>query len=102
VHDDPWSGQPSMVNEDFVHAVEEKIQENRWFTISSLSLHLTAISWSPVHAGCWSCLWTHNEMAGQCNTIQWVRRWPLEPHAHRISSQHLAGNNSIIPPTVQT
>jgi transposase len=29
VHDDPWSGQPSMVNEDFVHAVEEKIQENR-------------------------------------------------------------------------
>jgi hypothetical protein len=34
VRDDPRSGQLSVVNE-----VEEKIQENRWFTISSLSLH---------------------------------------------------------------
>jgi transposase len=39
VHDDPRSNRPSVVNEDLVHAVEEKIQENRWFTISSLSLH---------------------------------------------------------------
>jgi transposase len=29
VHDDLWSGQPSEVNEDLVHAVEEKIRENR-------------------------------------------------------------------------
>ena len=29
VHDDPWSGQPSMVNEDLVCAIEEKIKENR-------------------------------------------------------------------------
>jgi len=29
VHDDPWSGQPSVVNEDLVRAVEEKIRENR-------------------------------------------------------------------------
>ena len=28
-----------MVNEDLVHAVEEKIRENRQFTITSLSLH---------------------------------------------------------------
>jgi hypothetical protein len=28
-----------VVNEDLVHAVEEKIQENRRFTISSLSKH---------------------------------------------------------------
>jgi transposase len=46
VHDDPRSGQPSMVNEDLVHAVEEKIQENRRFTILSLSLHFPQILWS--------------------------------------------------------
>jgi hypothetical protein len=44
VHDDPRSGRPSVVNEVFVGAVEEKIQENRPFTISSLSLHFPQIS----------------------------------------------------------
>jgi len=29
VHDDPRSGRPSVVSEDLVHAVEEKIMENR-------------------------------------------------------------------------
>jgi hypothetical protein len=51
VHDDLRSGQPSVVNEDLVRAVEEKIQENRRFTISSLSLHFTQISWSLLHGG---------------------------------------------------
>jgi hypothetical protein len=37
VHDDLQSGRRSVVNEDLVRAVEEKIQENRRFTISSLS-----------------------------------------------------------------
>jgi transposase-like protein len=44
VHDDPWNSQPPVVNEDFMHAVEEKIQEKRRFTISSLSLHFPQIS----------------------------------------------------------
>jgi transposase len=48
-HDDPQSGQPSVINEDLVHAVEEKIQENRRFTTSSLSLHFPQISWSLPH-----------------------------------------------------
>jgi transposase len=39
VHDYPRSGRSSVVNEDMVSAVEEKIPENRRFTISSLSLH---------------------------------------------------------------
>jgi hypothetical protein len=38
-----------VVNEDLVHAVEEKIQENRRFTISSLSLHFPQISRSLLH-----------------------------------------------------
>jgi hypothetical protein len=35
---------PPVVIEDLVRAVEEKIQENRRFTISSLSLHFPQIS----------------------------------------------------------
>jgi len=49
VHDDPRSGQPSVVNEDLVRAVEEKIRENRRFTITSLSLHFPRISRSLLH-----------------------------------------------------
>jgi len=49
VHDDPRSGWPSVVNLDLVHAVEEKITENRWFTIMSLSLHFPQISQSLLH-----------------------------------------------------
>ena len=44
MHDDPWSGRPSVVNEDLVRAVEDKIRENRRFTITSLSLHSPQIS----------------------------------------------------------
>jgi len=49
VHDDPRSGRPSVVNEDLVRAVEEKIRENRRFTITSLSLHFPQISRSLLH-----------------------------------------------------
>jgi len=49
VHDDPRSGRPSVVNEDLVRAVEEKIRENRRFTIMSLSLHFPQISQSLLH-----------------------------------------------------
>jgi hypothetical protein len=49
MHDDPRSGRPSVVNEDLVRAVEEKIQENRRFTISSLSLHFPQILWPVLH-----------------------------------------------------
>jgi transposase len=48
VHDDPWSSRTSVVNEDLVHTVE-KIQENRQFTISKLSLHFPQLSQSLLH-----------------------------------------------------
>jgi hypothetical protein len=44
VHNDSRSGRPSVVNEGFVRAVEEKIQGNRRFTILSPSLHFPQIS----------------------------------------------------------
>ena len=34
VHDDPWSRQPSVVNENLVHAFDGKIRDNRRFTIT--------------------------------------------------------------------
>jgi transposase len=46
VHDDPQSSRQSVVNEDLVRAVEEKIQEKRQFAISSLLLHFPQISQS--------------------------------------------------------
>jgi transposase len=49
VHDDPRSLRPSVVNEDLVRAVQEKIQGNRQFSISSLSLHFSQISRSLLH-----------------------------------------------------
>jgi hypothetical protein len=70
VHADPRSGRLSVVNEDLVRAVEEKIKENRRFTILSLFLHFPQISrhffmklclinfalGNCVHSGCRSCL----------------------------------------------
>ena len=36
VHDEPSSGRPSVITDDLVNAVDEKIREDRRFTISSL------------------------------------------------------------------
>jgi hypothetical protein len=44
VRDDPPSGRPSVVSDDFVRAAEAKVREDRQFTISSLSLHFQQIS----------------------------------------------------------
>jgi histone-lysine N-methyltransferase SETMAR len=43
------SGRLSVVNEDLVCAVEEKIRGNRQFTIMSLSMHFSKISRSHFH-----------------------------------------------------
>jgi histone-lysine N-methyltransferase SETMAR len=49
VHDDLRISRPSVVIEDLLRAVEEKIRENRRFTITSLSLHFPEISLSLLH-----------------------------------------------------
>ena len=43
-HDEARSGQPSLVNDDLVPKVNERVRDNRHFTISDLSLHFTQIS----------------------------------------------------------
>jgi len=44
VHDEEQSGHPSLVNDDLVRKVNEKVRDDRRFTISDLSLHILQIS----------------------------------------------------------
>jgi len=44
VHDEARSGRPSLVNDDLVCKVNERVSDERCFTISDLSLHFPRIS----------------------------------------------------------
>jgi len=44
VHDEARSGRPSLVNDDLVRKVNERVRDDRRFTISDLSLHVPHIS----------------------------------------------------------
>jgi len=44
VHDEVQSGRPSLVNDDLVRKVNERVYDNRLFTTSDLSLHFPQIS----------------------------------------------------------
>ena len=44
VHDEVWSGCPSLANADLVRKVNGRVRDDRRFTISDLSLHFPHIS----------------------------------------------------------
>ena len=44
VHDEARSGRPSLVNDDLVRKVNERLRDDRQFTISDLSVHFPQIS----------------------------------------------------------
>ena len=44
VHDEARSGLPSLVNDDLVRMVNERVRDDRRFTVSDLSLHFPQIS----------------------------------------------------------
>jgi len=44
VHEETRSGRPSLVNDDLVRNVNERVSDDRRFTISDLSLHFPQIS----------------------------------------------------------
>ena len=44
MHDEARSGRPSLVNDDLVREVNERVRDDRRFTISDLSLHFPHIS----------------------------------------------------------
>jgi transposase len=44
VHDEARSGRPSLVKDDFVREINERVRDDRRSTISDLSLHFPEIS----------------------------------------------------------
>jgi len=48
VLDEARSGRPSLVNDDLVHKVNERVRDDRHFTISDLSLRFPQISRTPL------------------------------------------------------
>jgi len=48
-HGEPRSGCPSLVNEDLARKVNERVCDDRRFTISDLSLHFLQISMTLLH-----------------------------------------------------
>ncbi|GFY36165.1 uncharacterized protein TNCV_4845371 [Trichonephila clavipes] len=48
-HDEPRSGQPSVITEDLVNAVDEKIREDWRFTISTLTLEFPNVGRTTLH-----------------------------------------------------
>jgi len=44
VHDEARRGRPSLANDDLVRKVNERVRDDRCFTISDLSLHFPQIS----------------------------------------------------------
>ena len=44
VHDEAQSERPSLVDDDLVRKVNERVRDDRRFTISDLSLHFPQIS----------------------------------------------------------
>ena len=49
VHDGPRSERPSLVNDDLVRKVNDRLRDDRRFTISDLSLHFPHISRTPLY-----------------------------------------------------
>jgi len=43
VHDEARNGRPSLVNDDLVRKANERVRDDRLFTISDLSLHFPQI-----------------------------------------------------------
>jgi transposase len=89
-HDDPRSGRPSVVNEDLVRALEEKIQENRQFTISSLTLYFPQISRS-----------LHRKMVSDKLRFRklcscWVPKLLTEEHKMKLQASAFDLSNTIL------
>ncbi|GFY11564.1 histone-lysine N-methyltransferase SETMAR [Trichonephila clavipes] len=49
VHDEPRSGRPSVITDDLVNALDEKIREDRRFTISTLALEFPNVGRTTLH-----------------------------------------------------
>ena len=78
VHDEAWSGRLSVINDDLVQKVDEKVCENRQFTISSLSNEFPHVSRSVLYEIVTDCLNYRN----LCS--RWVPKMLTELHLSLI------------------
>jgi len=90
VHDDLWIGRLSVLNEDLVHAVEERLERTdnsplRHFPCIFLKFHcyfstkffLIILSFrNCVHAGCQRCFWKNTER--QASTFDFLTQYSEE------------------------
>ena len=63
VHDETRSERPSLVNDDLVRKVKERVRYDRRFTISDLPLHFPQISRTLLHdivSSHLGCRWPHS------------------------------------------
>ena len=49
VHDEPRSGKPSVITEDLVNAMDEKIRKNQRFTILTSALEFPNVDRTNLH-----------------------------------------------------
>jgi len=49
VHDEVRSGRPCLVNDDLLRKVNERVRDDRRFTVSDLPLHFPHISRTPLY-----------------------------------------------------
>jgi len=74
VHDEAQSGRPPLVNDDLVRMVNERVHDDRCFTISDLSLHFPQISRTLLY----DIVSSH--LGYQKVSARWVRKMLTEEH----------------------
>lgn len=96
VHDEERSGRPSVITEVLEQKVDEKVRENRRFTISLLNAQFPQVSRSVVY----EIVTERLNYRKLCS--RWVPKMLTEVHKIELknSSHHLAGNNLITLHTV--
>uniref|UniRef100_A0A670Z1V8 Mos1 transposase HTH domain-containing protein n=1 Tax=Pseudonaja textilis TaxID=8673 RepID=A0A670Z1V8_PSETE len=83
VHDEQRSGYPSIVTDELVAKVDDKIRENRRFTVTELSLSFPQISRSLLHEIVTQKLGYHKFCA------RWVPKIPSENHKNQCMAASL-------------
>src|SRR5215469_14839526 len=78
VHDEAQSGCPSLVNDDLVRKVKERVRDDGRFTISDLSLHFPQIS----RAVLYDIVSSHLGYRKVC--ARWVPKTLTEEHKNSV------------------
>lgn len=84
VHDEPRSGRPSVISDELVHAVDDKIREDRRFTISDLDVNFPNVSRTTLYR----IVSEHLNFRKLCS--RWVPRLLTESHKMKRMASALA------------